>query len=209
MSLCEFEKIIILQTIMGEVDFNFLSIWDLERIALYAEELGIREDIVNPADVHTLDSTTLRVFNKWNKNINAEYLRIRNKLEKITNSSIAKTKELIENFRSKYECYTYTAFNDEYDSIRTVNNLKGYDDSYACMIEVFSDLVEPSNSEYQSDFGMTDEYFDRVKEVKEDMAQMAMEIEFYYKKQNVKVTLSKWNQGCEYGMAMYIWIPYQ
>lgn len=118
-----------------------------------------------------------------------------------------KTKELIENIRKDYECYTYTAFDDRYDDISTVNNLNGFDDSYACMIEVFSDLVEPDN--YQADFGETDEYFDRVQEIRDDMRQMKMEIEHFHKKENVKVTLSKWNEGCLYGMAMYIWIPYQ
>ena len=28
-------------------------------------------------------------------------------------------------------------------------------------------------------------------------------------KKKVKTTVSKWNEGCEFGMAIYIWIPYQ
>lgn len=178
------------------------------------EICGIGLDRVIMFEIHTEDDKVIRfdfqglIDNESSYEATYQHQIKDNNIKIITSSEI-KTKKLIEHFRNKYECYIYTAFDDRYGNIRTVNNLKGYNDNYACMIEVFSDLVEPSDSKYQSDFGVTDEYFDRVKEVKEDMMQIAMEIEHYYKQQNVKVTLSKWNQGCEYGMAMYIWIPYQ
>lgn len=118
------------------------------------------------------------------------------------------TKEVIEEIRKEYECYTYTAFNDNYDDIKIVDNLIGYDDKYACMIEVFSELVEP-NKENQAFFGVSDEYIDSVVKVRDDMREIATNIEHNYRDKGVKVTLSKWNQGCEFGMAMYIWIPFQ
>lgn len=118
------------------------------------------------------------------------------------------TKEVIEEIRKEYECYTYTAFNDDYDNIKTVDNLIGYDDKYACMIEVFSELVEP-NKENQAFFGVSDEYIDNVVKIRDDMREIATNIEHNYRDKKVKVTLSKWNQGCEFGMAMYIWIPFQ
>ena len=78
------------------------------------------------------------------------------------------------------------------------------------MIEVFSELADPSDfekSELTGDF--TDDFIDRVVEIRENMAQFEMEIKHYYEDKGVNVTLSKWNVGCQYGMAMYVWIPYQ
>lgn len=110
--------------------------------------------------------------------------------------------------RYNFECYHYTRFNDIHDNIETANNIDGYNENQAYMIEVFSDLVDPSNF-IEADFGLTDDYFDSIIEERDNMRQLRMEIEHEYRDENVKVTLSKWNQGCEYGMAMYIWIPFQ
>ena len=119
-----------------------------------------------------------------------------------------KTKKLIEEISSEWGEYIYTVFDDEHDGMTSVDNLNGYSKEYACMIEVFSDLVEPCNDNSEF-FGVSDEYIDRVVQVRDNMRQLAKEIENKYKDNNVKVTLSKWNQGCEFGMAMYIWIPFQ
>ena len=119
-----------------------------------------------------------------------------------------KVKKLIEEIGSEYGEYIYTVFDDEHDDMTSVNSLDGYNKEYACMIEVFSDLVEPCNDN-SAFFGVSDEYIDRVVQVRDNMQQLAKKIENKYKDNNVKVTLSKWNQGCEFGMAMYIWIPFQ
>lgn len=118
------------------------------------------------------------------------------------------TKQIIKEISNEYECYVYTAFNDNNDDLFLMKDVIGYDDKYACCIEVFSDLVDPSNYK-KTCFGLTDDYFDDIIEVRDNMRQIAMEIEYFYKQENIKVTLSKWNQGCQFGMTMYIWIPYQ
>ncbi|MBO5476233.1 MAG: hypothetical protein J6A15_00580 [Clostridia bacterium] len=120
-----------------------------------------------------------------------------------------KVKKLIEEISSEWGDYVYTVFDDEHDGdMSAVDNLNGYDEKYACMIEVFSDLVEPCNDNTEF-FGVSDEYIDRVVKVRDGMRQLAKTIEDKYEDNNVKVTLSKWNQRCEFGMVMYIWIPFQ
>lgn len=37
----------------------------------------------------------------------------------------------------------------------------------------------------------------------------ANELENKYCDKGVKVTINDFNEGCQYGMAIYVWIPYQ
>lgn len=122
------------------------------------------------------------------------------------------TNQFLENFFDNYTYdYVYTRYDDSYDNISTVDNLNGYDDKYDCMIEIFSNLIDPSNYEPSELTGdvVTDEYIDAIVKERDRMRKLAKEIECRYKAQGVKVTLSKWNVGCEFGMAIYVWIPSQ
>lgn len=123
-----------------------------------------------------------------------------------------KINQFIENFYDNYVLdYVYTRYNDSYDNISTVNNLNGYNEKYDCMIEIFSNLVDPSDYEPSELTGdvVTDEYIDAIVKERDRMRRLAKEIEYRYIEQEVKVTLSKWNVGCEFGMAIYVWIPSQ
>lgn len=114
------------------------------------------------------------------------------------------TKKLLEQLKKDFG---YDYIYDVHKDASSINNIEGYHPKYAYMIERFSELVEPSH--YESNFGVTDEYIDKVVEIRDDMRQLAMEVEHYFEDENVKATLGKWNEGCEYGMVLYIWIPYQ
>lgn len=132
--------------------------------------------------------------------------------ENATINNPYKTHRFLENFFDNYIYdYVYTKYDDSYDNISTVSNLKGYNEKYACMIEIFSNLIDPSNykpSELTGDV-VTDEYIDAIVKERDRMRRLAKEIECRYKEQGIKVTLSKWNVGCQYGMAIYVWIPSQ
>ena len=119
-----------------------------------------------------------------------------------------KVKDIIKEISSEYECYVYTAFDDDYDNYSSMDNINGYDDELACCIEIFSDLVDPNDFK-KADFGITDEYIDSIIKIREETLKESAKIAVKYNKYAVKTTTSKWNQGCEYGMAIYVWIPYQ
>lgn len=131
---------------------------------------------------------------------NAELIR-KHKKEK-------KVKDIIKEISSEYECYVYTAFDDDYDNYSSMDNINGYDDELACCIEIFSDLADPNDFK-EADFGITDEYIDSIIKIREETLKESAKIAVKYNKYAVKTTTSKWNQGCEYGMAIYVWIPYQ
>ncbi len=119
-----------------------------------------------------------------------------------------KVKDIIKEISSEYECYVYTAFDDNYDNYSSMDNINGYDDELACCIEIFSDLADPNDFK-EADFGITDEYIDSIIKIREETLKESAKIAVKYNKYAVKTTTSKWNQGCEYGMAIYVWIPYQ
>lgn len=119
-----------------------------------------------------------------------------------------KTKQVIKEISDKYECYIYTAFDDDNDNLSTMDNIIGYNDEYACCIEIFSDLADPNDFK-EANFGITDEYIDSIIEIREETLKESAKIEAKYNQYAVKTTTSKWNQGCEFGMAIYVWIPYQ
>ena len=177
------------------------------------EICGIPLDRVIMFEIHTEDNRVIRfdfqgMIDNEN-NYEATYThQITDNNYSVYNYSEIKTTKLINEIKNQYECYVYTAFNDDNDNLSSMNNIIGYDDKYACCIEVFSELVEP-NKENQAFFGVSDEYINSVVKVRNDMREIATNIEHNYRDEGVKVTLSKWNQGCEFGMAMYIWIPFQ
>ena len=79
--LCEFESLIVLRTLMDNVDMNFIGIGDLEEIDGYAKELGINTKYVDLESMY--DKETDRVFdvyNKWYDNINDRYLEEKEQL---------------------------------------------------------------------------------------------------------------------------------
>lgn len=77
---------------------------------------------------------------------------------------------------------------------------------FSIMLERFSMTIDPEDYE-EGQFGPTDEYFDEIQTVRKEMQKEAEELRKKFEKFNVKVTTSKWNDGCEFGMALYVWIP--
>lgn len=82
--LCEFESLIVLKTMMDSIDLNFISVTDLEEIALYAEELDIHLKEVDLDDIYNSDYKLItEIYDEWFEGINNRYLDIKNGLLKL------------------------------------------------------------------------------------------------------------------------------
>lgn len=82
--LCKFEDIIVMKTIMDNIDLNFIGVGDLEEIAGYAEELGIGIDCVNLEDIYNSEYDLITdIYYTWYENVNDKYLDIKNGLLKL------------------------------------------------------------------------------------------------------------------------------
>ena len=84
---------------------------------------------------------------------------------------------------------------------------------FAYMVEFFSfDLIDPSNGDYEGCFSECDyngKYIRDAMHLINQIEKRAKELEDKYSDKGVKVTVNDFNEGCQYGMAIYIWIPYQ
>ena len=81
--LCEFESLIVLRTIMNNVDMNFIGIGDLEEIDGYAKELGIDIKYVDLESMYNWEiDSILDVYDEWYNNINDRYLEVKSNLFK-------------------------------------------------------------------------------------------------------------------------------
>lgn len=82
--LCKFEDIIVMKTIMDNVDLNFIEIGDLEEIAEYAEELGIEINHVDLENIYNSEYDLITdIYYTWYENVNDKYLDIKNGLLKL------------------------------------------------------------------------------------------------------------------------------
>lgn len=82
--LCEFESLIVLKTMMDSIDLNFISVTDLEEIALYAEELDIHLKEMDLDDIYNSDYKLItEIYDEWFEGINNRYLDIKNGLLKL------------------------------------------------------------------------------------------------------------------------------
>ena len=84
---------------------------------------------------------------------------------------------------------------------------------FAYMVEFFSwNLIDPSEKKYQGCFSQYDyngKYIRDCMKLINDVERRAEELADKYKEKGVKVTVNDFNEGCQYGMAIYVWIPYQ
>ncbi len=84
---------------------------------------------------------------------------------------------------------------------------------FAYMVEFFSwNLIDPSEKKYQGCFSQHDyngEYIRDCMKLINDVERRAKELADKYADKGVKVTVNDFNKGCQYGMAIYVWIPYQ
>lgn len=82
--LCEFESLVVLKTIMDNVDLNFIGIGDLEEIDGYADELDIDIKYVDLDSMYNWETDSIiDVYNKWYENVNNRYLEVKNGLLKL------------------------------------------------------------------------------------------------------------------------------
>ena len=80
---------------------------------------------------------------------------------------------------------------------------------FAYMVEFFSDCINYEEDEYQGEFGVNSKYIKDAMKMITEVENRAKEIEDKYSEKGVKVTVNGMNDGCEYGMAIYVWIPFQ
>lgn len=82
---------------------------------------------------------------------------------------------------------------------------------FAYMLEHMSDLVDPDDEEYKGSFTnhLNGKYIKDAMALINKVEQQAKELQIKYKKYGVVVTIGDFNVGCEYGMCIYFWIPYQ
>ena len=101
-----------------------------------------------------------------------------------------------------------------YRNIDTYSNLKNnsasgvYDDEvgeFHYCIDMMSSLIEPSMNEYRADFGVNRAYIEQVYKEIQHLEEIKEELENTYE-DKVKIFLSDWNEGYQYGMALYCYI---
>lgn len=85
--------------------------------------------------------------------------------------------------------------------------------NFAYMVEFFSfDLVCQDNDDYVGCFSEHDyngKYIRDAMALINNVEKRAEELANKYADKGVKVTVNDFNEGCQYGMAVYVWIPYQ
>lgn len=84
--LSDFERIVILKTLIFDIDLNFLSKNDLEEIAYRADEMEVDLNFssFDKLDYPTYDES-LKVFEEWKTDILKRYDEIKNELLKKLN----------------------------------------------------------------------------------------------------------------------------
>lgn len=81
--------------------------------------------------------------------------------------------------------------------------------NFPYMVEFFSDLVIDEDTIYQGVFGLNSRYIKDAMKLITQVENRAKELADKYADKGVKVTVNGLNDGCEKGMAVYVWIPYQ
>ena len=83
--LCKFENLVVLKTIMNNIDLNFIGIHDLNNIIEIADELDIS---LNCIDYDNIDynyqyQDICDVYMDWFDDVNTMYLDVKNGLLKL------------------------------------------------------------------------------------------------------------------------------
>ena len=81
---------------------------------------------------------------------------------------------------------------------------------FAYMLEYMSDLIEPNEERYHAAYGdFNGTYIRDVMKLINKVEKKADELQAKYEEYGVEVTVGDYNNGCEWGMAIYLWIPKQ
>ena len=133
--------------------------------------------------------------------------------ESATTDSDAETKKLLQEVKNEQDTIIELSASPIYE--RPSNkffseecNLRPKGD-FAYMVEFFSDLIVDEDTIYQGSFGVNSRYIKDAMKLITEVENRAKEIADKYADKGVKVTVNGLNDGCEKGMAIYVWIPYQ
>ena len=133
--------------------------------------------------------------------------------ESATTDSDAETKKLLQEIKNEQDTIIelsaspiYERPSNKFFSEESDLQPKG---DFAYMIEFFSDLIVDEDTIYQGCFGLNSEYIKDAMKLITKVENRAKEIADKYADKGVKVTVNGLNDGCEKGMAIYVWIPYQ
>ena len=91
-------------------------------------------------------------------------------------------------------------------------NIKNPDDNqkYYAMVGFHScELINPEEREYMADFGPNRKYIQDASKLIRNIENEAEELRIKYADKGIKVSISDFNDGCQYGMSIYVWVPYQ
>ena len=81
---------------------------------------------------------------------------------------------------------------------------------FAYMVEFFSfHLIDEDSNEYQGGYGLNNEYIKDAMFLINRVENRAEILRQNYEDKEVKVTVNGLNDGCQGGLAVYVWIPYQ
>ena len=91
-------------------------------------------------------------------------------------------------------------------------NTKNPDDNqkYYAMVGFHScKLINPEERIYRADFGPNRKYIQDASKLIREIENEAEELRIKYADKGIKVSIGDFNDGCEYGMSIYVWVPYQ
>ena len=83
--LCKFEDLVVLKTIMDNIDLNFIGTEDLDNIIEIAEELNISLNCIDYDNIDYNDQyqDICDVYTDWFDDVNNMYLDVKNDLLKL------------------------------------------------------------------------------------------------------------------------------
>lgn len=91
-------------------------------------------------------------------------------------------------------------------------NTKNPDDNqkYYAMIGFHScKLINQEERRYRADFGPNRKYIQDASKLIREIEDEAEKLRTKYADKSIKVSIGDFNDGCEYGMSIYIWVPYK
>lgn len=91
-------------------------------------------------------------------------------------------------------------------------NIKNPDDNqkYYAMVGFHScELINPEEKEYRADFGPNRKYTQDASRLIRKIENEAEELRIKYADKGIKISIGDFNDGCQYGMSIYVWVPYQ
>lgn len=83
--LCKFENLVVLKTIMDNIDLNFIGTNDLDNIAIIANDLDIDLNFIDYDHIEYNDQyqDICDVYMDWFDDVNTMYLDVKNSLLKL------------------------------------------------------------------------------------------------------------------------------